>query len=101
MTFWKTLTRNNMNLIIKTEDSEFVARELWSDSMDSFIETKLDIIENPEDEKLDKTAVVECYRHFHDKLGDARPRLVETEDEKSVTIRFPEDENWEITCFLR
>lgn len=90
-----------MELIIKTEANEFVARELWSDSMDSFIETKLDEIESADEGALDKKAVLECYKYFHDKYGDAKPRLVDTDDENEVRIIFPDDENWEIACYLR
>ena len=91
-----------MNLIIKTESETFTARELWSDSRDSFIEGKLDEIESSDDGRLDDKALLACYRHFSDVYGGAEPLLREvSEDGKTVRIMFPEDEDWEIECYLQ
>ncbi len=89
-----------MELIINTENGEYAARQLWHDSKDSFIEAKLDEIENSEEE-FDYEAVMECYKHFHEIYGDATPRLDGvSEDKRIATISFP-SESWTITCFLR
>lgn len=88
--------------MIKTESDTFSARDLWTDSIDSYIETRLADIESSEDGNLNSNAVLECYKHFHEIAGDAKPYLKKEECTDKVTvINFPDDENWTISCYLQ